>query len=171
MPRLTTIADLPAPYWTVAQTVVAREAFAAAHLERAGYQVYLPVTHLHPQPKAKVVALFPSYVFVRVHHGQRWSPIPTTVGVVRLLRAGDGPARLPDRAVAELQAREVDGIVALPPLRRGQAVRVTRGSLRGRLAVYQGMAGRDRERVLIEFLGRLVPAVVRVGDVVASSCV
>jgi transcription antitermination factor NusG len=151
------------PYWTVAQAVVAREPYAAANLQRAGYRVYLPVTRIHP--RRNVVALFPSYLFVRVE--QRWSNIQHTVGVVRLLRAGDVPARLPERVVADLQAREVDGVVALPTLRRGQTVRVVGGSLRGRLAIYQGMAGRDRERVLIEFLGRQVSAVVAVGDVAA----
>jgi hypothetical protein len=38
------------------------------------------------------------------------------------------------------------------------------GSFEGRIAVYQGMSGRDRERVLLDFLGRSVRAEVRVGE-------
>jgi transcription antitermination factor NusG len=154
------------PYWTVVQTAAARESATADSLQRIGFATYLPRTTVRDRNHAiRTVPLFPSYLFVRVT--ARWTPITATVGVIRLLRSGEAPARLPDRVLLDLQAREVNGIVQLPPLRRGQAVRLIRGAFRGQLAIYQGMSGRARERVLLTLLGRQVSTVIRVGDAVA----
>lgn len=152
-------------YWTVVRTTSFRENAVADQLRRAGFPVYLPRTQERARDQLRTVPLFPCYLFAQVV--ERWAPIVATVGVVRLLRAGDGPARLPDYVIDELHKREVDGIVRLPPLRRGQAVRIVRGSLKGQFAIYQGMSGRDREHVLLSFLGREVHAEIRAGDAVA----
>ena len=153
-------------YWTVVQTASSWEKLAAKGLRRAGFETYLPVTSARDRNHVPHIApLFPCYLFVRVV--ERWTPIATTLGVVRVLRDGDGPARLPERVLDDLRAREVNGIVRLPALRVGQTVRILRGSLRGRLAVYDGMSGRDRERVLLDFLGGKVRASIRLGDAVA----
>jgi transcriptional antiterminator RfaH len=153
-------------YWTVVRTTSFRENAVADQLRRAGFPVYLPRTQERARDRQlRTVPLFPCYLFAQVV--KHWAPIVATVGVVRLLRAGDGPARLPDYVIDELHKREVDGIVRLPPLRRGQAVRIVRGSLKGQFAIYQGMSGRDREHVLLSFLGREVHAEIRAGDAVA----
>ena len=153
-------------YWTVVQTASSWEKLAAKGLQRAGFETYLPVTSARDRNHVPHIApLFPSYLFVQVV--DRWTPIASAIGVVRVLRDGDGPARLPERVLDDLHAREVNGVVRLPPLRNGQTVRIVRGSLRGRLAVYDGMSGRDRERVLLDFLGREVRVEIRLGDAVA----
>ena len=141
--------------------LVPGEKAAAKSLKRSGFETYLPVTSVSD----RIAPLFPCYLFVRVV--ERWTPIATTLGVVRVLRDGDGPARLPERVLDDLRAREVNGVVRLPSLRIGQTVRILRGSLRGTLAVYDGMSGRDRERVLLDFLGGKVRASIRLGDAVA----
>ena len=154
------------PYWTVVQTTSSWEKTAAKSLQRAGFETYLPVTSVRDRNRVpQIVPLFPCYLFA--HVVDRWTPIASTIGVVRLLRDGDGPARLPSRVLDDLRAREVNGVVRLPPLRRGQAVRLVRGAFRGQLAVYQGMSGRERERVLLTLLGRQVSTVIRFGDAIA----
>jgi transcriptional antiterminator RfaH len=139
--------------WSVAQCETRREHIAARFLTDQGFETYLPKIRI----KKRVVPLFPSYVFVRIL--DRWYPINSTVGVVHLLLAGDQPARLNDKIVNEIKQKERHGIVRLPDpkgLRPGQKVRVIRGAFEGHVGIYQGMSGKDRERILLELLGRKV---------------
>ena len=76
------------------------------------------------------------------------------------------PRTCRDDVVDDLHAREVNGVIRLPPLRVGQTVRIVRGSLRGRLAVYDGMSGRDRDRVLLTLSVARTPSL-RIGDAIA----
>lgn len=141
-------------YW-VAQTQVMREHLAIENLKRDGYEVYAPRIKLVDRGRLRVVPLFPAYIFIRT--GERWSPVIATVGIVRLLGQGERPATLEDAFVNSLIRRELDGFVALPkPHNQGDTVRVTKGAFAGHLAIYQGMTSREREQVLLEFLGRKV---------------
>lgn len=149
-------------YWTVVQTASSREEVAAEGLRRAGFETYLPITAV----RDREVPLFPCYLFAQVV--DCWTPMASVIGVVRVLRDGDNPAHLPDRVVVDLHAREINGVVRLPSLRRGQTVRLVRGPFRGHLAIYEGMSGRERERVLLTMLGQQVRTVIRVGDAVGA---
>lgn len=150
-------------YW-VAQTQSLRERFAAENIKVAGYEVYAPRVRHVVEGRLRETALFPSYVFVR--SAPLWSPVAATMGVVRLLRSGDVPAKLEDAVVLELQHRERNGFVRLPKcLRRGDTVRVLRGTFTGKLAIYDGQTADERERILLELLGRKVPLVVAAADI------
>ena len=145
-------------YWSVAQTQVMRETTAITNLEREGFTVYAPKIKQVDRGRLRIVPLFQGYVFVRI--GEFWSPVVKTVGIVRLLRQGEVPAKLEDEFVIALQRRERDGFVRLPKtpprLNKGDTVRVMRGTFAGHLAVYDGMTAKERELVLLEFLGRKV---------------
>ena len=80
----------------------------------------------------------------------RWSP-----GVVRLVMDGITPAVVPDTVVTSLKAREVNGLIELPPpprFRRGDRVRVLHGPLAGHVGLFAGMKPRERVAVLKEVL-------------------
>jgi len=123
-------------------------------LMRAKYETYIPrIKH-----RSRIAPLFPSYLFVRA--ADRWYPVRWTDHVVRLLMSGDQPAQLPEATVASIRKREVGGFVKLPSpprLRKGQPVRVIRGSFEGLLAVHQGMGSRERVWVLLTLMGQQVP--------------
>lgn len=142
-------------YWSVAQTETRRENTAAQFLADQGYSTYLPKIRIAHK---RIVPLFPSYLFVRIV--DRWWNVNKTIGIIGLLTAGDHPAQVRDGIVETIRAKERGGIVRLPPpqgLREGQQVRVLRGSFEGHIGLYQGMSGKDRERVLLDLLGRKVP--------------
>jgi transcription antitermination factor NusG len=143
------------PYWTVAQIEAQHEHIARLLLMRLGFETYMPRIKV----RNRISLLFPTYVFVRVV--DRWYPILWTAHVVRLLMAGDKPACLKDEIMANIRKREVGGFVKLPipqtQLKAGQKVRIVSGSFAGQIGLYQGQTGRDRERVLLELLGRQVP--------------
>src|SRR5215467_4854786 len=87
-------------------------------------EIYLPRIRI----RKRISPLFPGYVFVRLV--DRWYSIATLPGVIRLLMAGDRPARIADEIIQQIRSRERNGLVKLPQaprLRRGQPVRVVRG--------------------------------------------
>src|SRR5580704_10508080 len=96
-------------YWSVARTLPQREAFAAERLEEAGYEVFLPriKTRRASEP------LFHNYVFVKII--DQWRAVDRTLGVLRIIRFGDQPARCPDWEVAALRSRiDSTAFVRLP---------------------------------------------------------
>ena len=147
-------------YWAVAQLETNRAALALHCLKLAGFETYLPrfrERRRMPTTNRKVevaTPLFPGYAFIAIElqwHTARWSP-----GVLSIIRAGDVPARVPDRIIADLRGRERNGLIDLPPkpgLQRGDQVRITRGPMENRLAIYEGMKGRERVEVLLAMLG------------------
>jgi transcriptional antiterminator RfaH len=157
------------PYWTVAQIESQREKTAADFLRQSGFTTYLPQLKIRrsSQPQ-RIVPFFPGYLFVQIV--ERWYPVRWSVGVIRLLMEGDHPGHVPDNVIATIRRQEGrDGFVKIPKygLQLGQAVRVAKGSFVGHLAVFDGMAGQDRSRILLELLGRKVVAVLPTQDIVA----
>jgi transcription antitermination factor NusG len=150
-------------YWAVVQTETQREHIARTLIMRAGYETYAP----RIKTKRGSALLFPTYIFVRII--DRWYDVRWTPGVLRVLMATDErPARLGDEIVLGFRRREVRGFVKLPGPkrpRRGQKVRITRGSFEGHVALYDGMSGPERERVLLALLGQMVTVELPARDV------
>lgn len=142
-------------FWAVAQCQTQREDIAALFLGQRGFETYLPKI----KERRRETPLFPGYLFVQIH--TFWYPILSTVGVLRLLRIGDIPCRVPDNVVTKIQ-KQTDpksGLVRLPKprgLELGDQVRIVRGSFLGHVGVFDGMHGKDRSRILLELLGRKV---------------
>jgi transcription antitermination factor NusG len=139
-----------------------REDLVKHHLDREGFEVYIPKI----KAEKRVAPLFPGYLMVRVV--VRWYPIRWCPGVLRLLMNGDKPAKLADAIVDEIKGREVRGFVKLPKpptLQEGQQVRVLTGMFAGKTAIYQGMSGSQRERVLLDLLGQSVAVTMPIGSV------
>lgn len=128
-----TSAKLPLGGWYVAITHNRRERVAKFHLERLGYETYLPMRD-GGMVKGEHVTLpfLPGYIFVRIDLAKpRWQPINSTIGVSRLLCANDKPRPVPDSLIARIRDREVYGLVKLnerkdtpTPWKKGDAVKV-----------------------------------------------
>lgn len=141
--------------WYVIQTEPRREPYVLERLRGDGFQPYFPRIRL---PDRRIAPLFPNYLFVGAANG--WYAIQNTIGVRTILMSGQTPAKVPPIIVDEIRGREDhNGFVRLPlppRYRPGQKVGIMRGLFRGRSGVYVGMGARDRERVLIEALGRVL---------------
>jgi transcriptional antiterminator RfaH len=159
-------------FWGVAQTEPKREHIARTFLMRQEYETYAPRLRVKTGKISRITLLFPSYIFVQIT--ERWYPMLRTPGVLRVLMSGETPAAVPDDLVLRIRMREgKDGLVRLPPppssgLEPGQLMTVMRGSFVGRLAIYQGMSGAERAKVLLNLLGRLVEAEVPIADLQAK---
>jgi transcriptional antiterminator RfaH len=142
------------PYWSVVQTESQREHMVRLLLMRGGFETYAPRIKV----KGRIAFLFPAYIFVRII--ERFYPILWTNGVVRVLMCGDRPAHLPEVILEDIRKREYGGFYRLPVrgkmLKKGDDVKISHGSFAGQIGVYDGMAGKDRSKVLLELLGRQV---------------
>ena len=130
-------------YWCCGQTEPRREAAAQHFLQLGGFEVYCPRLRLvRPRRGRKVVShppLFPSYLFIRIISG--WWAARWSIGMVRLLTAGDTPMPVPDSLIFEIKSRERGGLVELPrreKFKAGDRVRILQGSFAGQCVRMSG---------------------------------
>jgi transcriptional antiterminator RfaH len=153
-------------YWAVAQIAAQRSKLATELLKIGGYEIYAPQIQLGRNKRKRTVLLFPSYIFVRIV--EQFYAAKNTPGVIRLLMAGEQPAKMPERVLDTLRGREHKGYIRLPPKtpRHGSTLRIINGPFAGHLALFDGMSGPDRQRVLLEFMAGVVSIELPVRDAV-----
>ena len=158
------------PRWYVVHTQPCSEDRASMRLNAQGYDVFCPrlrktVRHAR-KSENKLVPLFPGYLFLRLDISRdRWRAVNGTRGVIRLLTQGDVPQAVPAGIVEELRSHvdAHDALVWTPPLNIGQRVRITEGPFEDFVGTLQRLEGTDRVLVLLDLLGRSVPATLRCG--------
>ena len=163
--------------WYVVQSQPNAELKAVAHLNRQGFDTYLP-RYLKRRRHARRVEivprpLFPRYFFVAIDlTAQRWRSIYSTIGVSSLIGTDDAPLPVPENIVAAVKAREDEsGFVKLdqrPIFQIGQKIRVLEGVFTDLLGLYDGMPDHDRVAVLLDLLGRKVRVLVDAEAVAAA---
>ena len=150
--------------WVVVRTGANKELWAAQNVVAQGHDYYLPRVLELQRGRGKqglLVAkpLFPRYLFVHTVDGQ-WRFLLGTFGVTGIILTGDTPAFVPDEDIAAVRDREHEGNVILPKepeagrFKEGQRVRIKSGVFSGQVGIYSGMGSRDREKVLLDYLGR-----------------
>lgn len=147
--------------WYCIQSKVSSEESAKRNLDRQGFETYLPMmpTDLRKNRARdkELEPLFKGYLFLRLsEQSGDWSPIKNTIGVLKLVRFGEHPARVPDGLIAELKEREnslgLHDVVA--DYRRGDRVVVrSGGSLEYCQGIFRKSAG-ARVYILMDILGR-----------------
>lgn len=151
--------------WYVARTKPRAERLAAASLEARGLSAYLPEWKRkwrgHP---VRLEPLFPGYLFVRSDGTADWQlRARSAPNVVRLLGGAAGPEPVPDNLVREIRRRCEAQVAA--PFHPGQRVRVAVGPYRELDAIFDCERPRDRVRVFVQMLHRLVPVIVDIDAV------
>jgi transcriptional antiterminator RfaH len=148
--------------WLLLQSKPRAEALARLHLQRQGFEVFLPRIERHlPGPqgmRTRIEALFPRYMFIRGDTATAaWSAIRSTRGVSTLVRFGERLAEIPPAVMADLlRCHDATRDVIVPTaavLRRGQRVRVNDGPLTGLAGVFLAPCGVERVRVLLQMIG------------------
>lgn len=162
--------------WIVARTQYNREAWAAENILRQGAEPYLPkyaaLTKVAGRFVMRGKLLFPTYIFVKCLEG-RWRFLLGTFGVSNVMLVGSGPAIVHDAEVNKIRAlQDADGLVILPKLKvgfkPGDSVRVTEGPYSGYVGIHDGQVAKDRERILLEYLGRKTPVLIDTAQLVAK---
>ena len=151
--------------WYLVHTQPRREFLARDNLVRQGFDVFIPclwktVRHARKLSKVKA-ALFPGYLFTAFDPGEvRWRSIDGTIGVLRLVKAGDRPQAAPSGLVEGLiTATDGDGVYQAPSdaLEPGQAVRIISGPFADHLAEVDRLSGEGRVRLLLRLMDGSIP--------------
>jgi transcriptional antiterminator RfaH len=152
--------------WFVAKTQTNRENWAAENILRQLAVPYLPkMAERIPKSSSKMCEMrtrlvFPGYVFVHTLDG-RWRFLLGTYGISSVIMVGNEPAVIHDSEILRLKSFEdADGLTRLPTLpegearfKHGEAVRVIAGQFIGLTGIYDGCTAKDRERILLDYLG------------------
>ena len=164
--------------WYVAKTRPNAEAKALFHLERQGFEVYLPrflrrIKHARKttwQPRA----LFPTYLFVRMSaQQQRWRAINSTVGIAHLICNERGPVPVPAAIVDDIKGHEDSrGLVltgSKASFRKGAQVEIMSGAFADHIGRFVSATDEERAVILLDLLGRQVTAKVRLDSITAPA--
>jgi transcription antitermination factor NusG len=102
-------------YWTAAMTMPNEEYRVAHHVEKFGFDYYLPITHF-PDKAGKLRikrVLFPRYIFILLKAG--WECLLQMPRIFRIFMLDEKPVPVPMRDIKVLMAMEdKDGIIKLP---------------------------------------------------------
>lgn len=163
--------------WFAVHTQPRMEARAMVHLQRQGFEVYLP-RYLKRRSHARRVdrraaPLFPRYLFVALDLAwQGWRTIRSTFGVTDIVRHGDTPTKVPDDVITAIRSREDTGglveLGLLPEFRPGAPVEIVDGAFAGVRAIFECVSDERRVMLLIELLGRPVRIQVSAGAIAAA---
>lgn len=160
------------PRWYVLRSRPKGEHLAAARLRLIDLEVFCPrLRFKRPTvrgPKWFTEAMFPGYIFARFEFWPRHREVRSTPGVAGILQFGGKHPFLEDEVIATLRTQTDDAEVVevQPQLSEGLSVQVAQGSLRGFEAVVtRVLPGKERVRILLNFLGREVEAEVAKPDV------
>ena len=151
--------------WFVARTQPNAETKAMSHLERQGFDVYLPrllrrirharKTSWQPRP------LFPGYLFVAMSAAQqRWRAINSTIGIAHLVCDKRGPLPVPRGIVEDIRICEDDrGLVMTGHTNHfevGAEVEIMSGAFANHTGRFVRAADGERIEILLDLLGREV---------------
>jgi len=152
-------------HWCAVQTHMRAEDKAAFHLRRQGYSVFLP-KHMKRRKHARRIdwvpaPLFPRYLFVAIDpEVTPWRAIRSTIGVGNLVCFDNRPATVPDRIIAEIEARQDEkGLVKMHAgcgFRRGDPVRIIDGPLCDIEGLFDCPSDDERVVILLQLMGREV---------------
>jgi transcriptional antiterminator RfaH len=102
-------------------------------------------------------AMFPGYFFARFCLGEMLPQVRSAHGVSSIVRFGEWYPAIDDSVIEQLRDKTGDDAIAelVPDFAPGDSVRLTEGPLAGLEAVItQVLPGKERVRLLLEFLGR-----------------
>ncbi len=157
------------PCWYCVKTQPKREHVAAQHLrELDGVEVFCPRLRYRKATRRGKVwwveALFPGYILARFVLSESERLVIYSQGVRGLVRFGEIVPPVADEFVSVLRAEvakgrdesdEVETLTVAPRIEKGEEVEIASGPLGGfRGEVVSVLPGRERVKVLLEFLGQ-----------------
>jgi transcriptional antiterminator RfaH len=162
--------DLNQPQWFCLKSQPKHEHIASAHLRQMpGVEVFCPRLRFKRVTSRGVrwfqEAMFPGYLFARFSFIERHKEVRYAMGIAAILSFGGRYASLDESVIEDLRSRTNPEEIATvhTELHEGDSVKIAEGALVGLDAVVTGiLSGKERVRVLLNFLGREIQAEVSV---------
>lgn len=152
--------------WFCLRTHLKHEHIAAAHLRLVpGVEVFNPQLRLLRSTRLGrrwfMESLFPNYVFARFVLEAMWEEVAYTPGVKTVLRFGGRVPEIQEAVIEDLR-RGLAGLssqVLTDAPAEGEEVEIAAGAFAGmRASITRVLPGKERAQILLEVMGRLVPA-------------
>ncbi|KAA9133068.1 hypothetical protein F3N42_01520 [Marinihelvus fidelis] len=149
--------------WFAVYTRPRQERVAREHLQRQGFDCFLPLAENPYQKlrrqKLRAEPLFPRYLFLQAEPGrQNLAVVRSTRGAVDLVRTGCSLLQVDAGVIQALRSRQDDatGLIRLAPdpVRVGDRVQVFTGPLAGLEGVLAERCGETRAMLMLGLLGR-----------------
>ena len=161
--------------WLCAVTQPKREFCAAAHLELADFDCYLPITQVTQLGIKRLIPLFSGYLFVKLC--DKYPKLRGVDGISGIIAQDNEPIVIRSPVIAELRARETAGIIptertpinAVKGFFPGEAVRLTGGAQGGLFGTFERMLGRHRASVQVARFGRTTAVNVSIGGLASAA--
>jgi transcriptional antiterminator RfaH len=147
-----------------------KERLAKRELENQQFETYLPMVICDWAKKPRIGFFLPGYIFIALDpDNQRWRSIFSTYGMRTMLFSGDRPSPVPGWILEEIRAREVDGLVRLPPKvqskhKHGDSVAIKGSPMQ---AVFDEVVDHRRAAVFLSLLGQTKRAIIQLNRLTA----
>lgn len=140
--------------WYVVAVKPRQEGRVESLFSEAGFEVYCP----RYEKDRKIRPFFPGYLFLLFDFPGQYNLVKYTRGVRKVIAdRHHGPIPLPEAAVSEIKAREMNGLIVVgrhgeEPI-VGDGIEVVEGPLRGLRGVFvKEMSDRERVMVLLDYV-------------------
>jgi transcriptional antiterminator RfaH len=157
--------DYSKPQWFLIYTKPHQEERAKENLENQGNEVFLPMiaSEKTKQPQSfSLKPMFPRYLFTKFTvDNDNWVHIKSTRGVSHIVVFGDNLTKVPDSVISYLKNKVDDNdVLKLQTTRKkfqkGDELVIKQGVFQGNDATFLSMAGKERVRVLLSLMNRIM---------------
>jgi transcriptional antiterminator RfaH len=152
------------PNWFAVVSKPRQEQTALHHLQRQGFECFLPMAENPYQRRSKknqkrIEPLFPRYLFLNaIASVQNLAPVRSTQGVVGMVRFGTELAVVSDRIIKAIKQRITPetGLIKIESvqIKPGDKVKVFDGPFTGLDGIVQERNSEHRTIILMKLLGR-----------------
>ena len=153
------------PQWFLIYTKPHQEERAKENLENQGNEVFLPMiaSEKTKQPQSfSLKPMFPRYLFTKfIVENNNWTHIKSTRGVSHIVVFGENLTKVPNSVIDYLKSNVDDNDVLTLQIRReafqkGDDLVIKQGVFQGKEATFLSMSGKERVRVLLSLMNRIM---------------
>ncbi len=159
------IKNYSTPQWFLIYTKPRQEERAKENLENQGFETFLPLiaSEKIKQPKSfSMKPMFPRYLFTKFNlEKDNWAHIKSTRGVSQVVVFGENFTEVPSSVMEYLKSKVDDNDVLKLQTRRkifqkGDDLVIQQGIFQGKDATFLSMSGKERARVLLNLMNRIM---------------
>lgn len=142
--------------WYLLQCRPGQQRRAEHNLNNQGFETYSPEIRaeriIRRQRIVRIEALFPGYLFIRLHPASNWRAMHATRGVSRLVSFDGSPHAVPDDLVLNLQQQYSIDQPPVALFKAGDCVQITDGCFKNIEAIVKAVTADERIIVLLRIL-------------------
>ena len=151
--------------WFLVYAKAREEKRAKENLENQGFETFLPMIAYEKISQPKSISLepmFPRYLFTRFTvENNNWTQIKSTRGVSHIVVFGDNFTEIPNSVMGYLKSKVDDNdVLKLQTTRKtfqkGDELVIKQGVFQGKDATFLSMSGKERVRVLLSLMNRIM---------------